>query len=177
MLEIYWGLLITGTLFTLLTVLFDDIIGNLLDVLSVDLPGFLSTTVIMSFLTAFGGAGVVLTLYTELSTSAILALSAMISFVAATLFYLLYIRPMENSENSTGFSIGDFRGTVAEVSVSIPATGYGEVMVKAGAGYTNQIAASFDKEEIPTGEKVIVVEVKDQVLYVSRYEPHWNTPG
>ena len=46
----------------------------------------------------------------------------------------LYIRPMERSENSSGYSMNELTGLIGEVLVPIPVVGFGEVMVKAGAG-------------------------------------------
>ncbi|MNH46118.1 hypothetical protein D3C79_1087720 [compost metagenome] len=61
-------------------------------------------------------------------------------------------------------------GTLAEVLVPIPASGCGEVMVKVGAGFTNQIASSFEGVAIASGARVVVVEVKDSTLYVSEVD-------
>lgn len=42
------------------------------------------------------------------------------------------------------------------------------MLIKIGAGNTNQIAASSDGEDIPAGTRVVVAEIKDGVLYVFR---------
>ena len=84
--------------------------------------------------------------------------------------YYGYVRPMRNSETSTAFSMKLLPGRIGEVTVPIPAQGYGEVLMSTGAGHTNQIAASFEKIAIQMGAKVVVVEVKGDTLYVSRFE-------
>ena len=77
---------------------------------------------------------------------------------------------MKNSENSSGYSVQELIGKIGEVTVPIPAGGYGEIVVKAGVGLTNQIAATMDHTEIPAGTRVVVGEVKDGVFHVFRFE-------
>ncbi|WP_246938692.1 NfeD family protein [Bacillus pinisoli] len=174
MLEFYWGCLITGIIFTLLTVIFDDFLGNMMDgmmeALAFDLPGFFNTTVIMSALTAFGGAGILLTIYTSISQPIIFILSLCIGLILSIFFYLLYVKPMENTENSTGYSVQDFVGKVGEVTIPIPKDGYGEILLSIGGGASNQIAASFEDIDIPSGVKALVIEIRDDTLLVSPYE-------
>ncbi len=76
---------------------------------------------------------------------------------------------MSNAESSTSISVHDLKGKVGEVITTIPATGMGEVLIQSPSGSWNEIAASFDKEEIKQGKKVLVVEIKEQILYVSEF--------
>jgi len=82
------------------------------------------------------------------------------------LLYLLVIRPADRTENSTGFQLLDLVGREGEVWISIPTDGFGEVLVTMTGGNTNQIAASFAGDPIPEGIRVVIREVRDQVLYV-----------
>jgi membrane protein implicated in regulation of membrane protease activity len=108
--------------------------------------------------------------YSELGGAAVIAVAALIAVIAGICVYFFYVKPMENSESSTGYSMKELSGVIAEVLVPIPAVGYGEVIVKAGAGVSNQIAASFEGTMIPSGARVVVIEVKDNTLYVSKLE-------
>lgn len=174
MLEIYWACLIGGVIFAVVTVVVGDLIGNLfdgiLDFLSIEGLHFLQPVVLVSGITAFGGAGILLTEYTSLQVLPAAVLSVIAAILLSVPVYFFYVKPMENTENSTGYSMQDLTGRLGEVTVPIPATGYGEVIMKIGVGNTNQIAASFDREDIQTGTRVVVVEVRDGTLYVSRYE-------
>jgi membrane protein implicated in regulation of membrane protease activity len=173
-LEVYWGCLITGIIFTLITVIFDDYLGNFLDgimdALTIDLPGIFQTTVMMSALTVFGGAGILLTTYTGMPWLLILLLSLVIALILSVIFYFLYVRPMENTENSTGFSVQDFVGMVGEVTIPIPQNGYGEVVLTIAGSSSNQIASSFEGEEIELGKKVLVIDISEGTIQVSPYE-------
>jgi membrane-bound ClpP family serine protease len=178
MIEVYWGCLIGGILFALVTVIFGDLVSNLFDglfdFLSVEGPDFLNPMVIVGGITVFGGAGILFNEYTSLTAFIIIMLAILISIVVSVLVFFFYVRPMQQSENSTGFSLQDLNGKIGEITISVPATGYGEVMIRIGGGNTNQIAASFDKEEIPSGAKVVIVESIKSVLYVSRFDSEFD---
>ncbi len=174
MLAVYWACLIGGLLFSVVAVLLGDLVGGA----DHDVPhgdvhdfdhglDFLKPAVIVSAIATFGGAGILLTDYTDFSHGLALALAITIGVVMAVLIYFLYIRPMRNAEISTGYSMADLVGMVAEVITPIPERGCGEVMVKVGAGHTAQIAASFDGVVIPSGAKVVVVQASREMLYVT----------
>lgn len=174
MLELYFGFLIFGVIFAFITVIFDDVLGNLLDgvfdALAIDGLDFFNPMVIVGGLTVFGGAGIMLTKNTTLASGVVFIIAILLAIIISILVYFFYVKPMQNSENSTAYSIQELSGKIAEVITSIPKDGYGEVLVKVGASNTNQIAASFENDAIHTGVRVVVVEVKDSVLYVSRFE-------
>ncbi|MEF2247901.1 MULTISPECIES: NfeD family protein [unclassified Paenibacillus] len=155
-------LLITGILYAVVTFFFGDWVGDVLD----GFPLFQST-VLVSGLTAFGGSGLLLYRYSPLQGFILVGAALIIAAALATLVFFLYVKPMKNSENSIAFKLQSLEGAIGEVLTPIPASGYGEVLVKVGAGVTNQIAASYDGTSIPSDAKVVVVEVKEHTLFVS----------
>ncbi|WP_020615394.1 NfeD family protein [Paenibacillus daejeonensis] len=164
-----------GILYALISVIFGDILSEaldgVLDFLSMESMSWLQPMTLVGGITAFGGAGLLLTRYTAIGAWAIVLIALLSAVMIGISVYFLYVKPMQNSENSTGFSFQELSGKIAEVLVPIPATGYGEVLVRVGsAGVTNQIAASHDGEPIPSGSKVVVVEVRDHTLYVSKLD-------
>jgi len=168
---LYLGCLVGGVLFALVTVILGDLVSNaldgLLDFMSVD---FLKPTVIASAVTVFGGAGILLTRYSGLNNVPNMLFAILIAiFISMTVFYL-YVKPMENSENSTGYSIQDLIGRIGEITISLPALGYGEVMVKVGAGNVLHIAASLEQQELFAGTRVVIVSEVDGVLHVTEFE-------
>lgn len=168
---LFLSCLALGILFAVVSVIFGDWLSQAmegaLDFLSLEGPAFLSPMTLFGGITAFGGAGLMLTRYTSLTPWIVVLLAIVIALVIGAAVFFLYVRPMENSENSIAFTLQSLSGALGEVTVPIPAAGYGEVMIRAGAGVTNQIAASFDRQPIASDAKVVVVEVKDNVLYVS----------
>lgn len=168
MIDLYWGCLIAGVLFTLVTVVAGDFISNLLDgaldFLSLD---FLKPVTLGGAVTSFGGAGILLTTYSAIPWPAALTASLVIAVCTAIASYYVYVRPMRNAETSTAFSHRGLIGRTGEVIVPVPAAGCGEVLLSTVGGVTNQIAESFDGEPIQGGTKVVVVETRDGALLVS----------
>ncbi|WP_195575700.1 protease [Paenibacillus sp. 1001270B_150601_E10] len=165
---LYWGLIIFGVLYALVTLLFSEVLDHFFDALIGDSGlDFFQPTVLVSGLTVFGAAGLLLSRYTFLSTAWIIVLAVAGAIAVSIGVYFLYVRPMENSENSLSYSIQDLVGSIGDVSISIPSKGYGEVMIRIGLTNTNHIAASFEGEAIPQDSRVVVVEVKDHTVYVS----------
>ena len=82
-------------------------------------------------------------------------------------FYFIYLKPMRESENSVAFSIQDLVGTLGEMLTSVQGNAYGEVLIRFGASYTSQIAASTSGDMIVKGAQVRIDLVKEGILYVS----------
>lgn len=175
MLTVYWACLLGGLAFTLVTLLFGDLLDGALDGLDAfegfdGLGDFLDPLSFVGGLAVFGGAGIVLTETTDLGTGLAAAVAAVIGLALALVMHFVYVKPMKRSENSTGFSMREYRGKLGEVITAIPARGYGEVLVRMGASNTFQPAASFEGQPIPRGTRVVVVEVRGGDLWVAPFE-------
>lgn len=172
LLNIYWGCLLGGLMFALVTIIFGDLLGGifhgLFDSLSFDHLDFLQPMVVVSGIAILGGAGVMLTKYTSLAPQAVAIISLMLAVLLSVAIYFAYVKPMKNSENSTAFSMQDLIGLTGEVVTSVPAQGYGEVILRVGAGHSNQIAVSLNDEEIPTGTKIFVAKAEKNIVHVVR---------
>lgn len=168
---LYLGCLAGGVLFALVSVIFGDVLSNaldgVLDFLSVDI---LKPMVIASAITVFGGAGILITRYSGLTAIPNLLLSILIAVIISVLVYFLYVKPMENTENSTGYSIHDLVGRIGEITITLPGLGYGEVMVKVGAGNVLHIASSLEQRVLTAGTRVVIVDEVDGVLLVTEFE-------
>lgn len=161
---LYWLCLGGGLVVTVLLVLAGDVLEGLLD--AVDGPVDLYTVV--GGLSAFGGAGLLLTEYSSLATVAAAVVAGVLGVVAAVLLEVLYVRPMRRGETSIGFSQQEYAGKTGELSTSVAPGGFGEVVIRMGASTTFQTAASFTGEALPDGARVVVVEVApDGVLRVA----------
>ncbi|WP_368293099.1 protease [Dehalobacter sp. TBBPA1] len=172
--EFYWVCLIGGVLFAFVTIIFGDILGNffdgLFDTFSMNHLDFLQPMVLVGGITVLGGSGIMLNRYTRLEPLPVAVISLAIAVLVSVIVFFAYVKPMKNCENSSGFSMNDLVGKIGDVSVPIPAGGYGEVVMKIGAGLTNQIAANMTQAEIPDGTRIVVGEVKDGILYVFPFE-------
>jgi membrane-bound ClpP family serine protease len=168
--NIFWGCFLTGILLTLASLLFGEVLSGWADTLAGHPIAFLQPVVWVGGLTAFGGLGILLLHYSPLSAVIALLFAAFAAIVISILIWLFYVKPISRSEISTGFSMRELAGSIGEVTVSIPQIGFGEVMIKAGPGFTNQVAAGFQGAAIAAGLRVVVVEVKDDVLFVSLFD-------
>jgi len=172
---LFWACLAGGMLYAIVAIVFGDVLSSALDgaldFLSLDGWSWLQPMTIVGGITVFGGAGLMLDRYTGLGTAAVLLLALLLAVVIGAGVYFFYVKPMQNTENSTGYSVQDMSGKLAEVLVPIPSSGYGEIVIRMGpAGVTNQMAQSFDGEPIEAGAKVVIVEVKNGELYVSKVD-------
>ncbi|SDF95367.1 NfeD-like C-terminal, partner-binding [Fontibacillus panacisegetis] len=165
---LFWSCFVGGALFTLISTLFGDLLGGWLegvfDFLSAD---FLKPIISASAITTFGGSGILLSRYTNINSIAVLIISILIALLLSVIIYFAYVKPMENSENSVGFSNSELPGKLGEVTVPIPSNGYGEVMIKMVSGNTLHIASSWDGRDIPVGTLIVVVNTQDGVVQVS----------
>lgn len=168
---LYLGCLALGVIFALVSVLIGDILGDALDgmfqFISLD---FLNPTVLAGGVTVFGGAGLLLTRYSGMEAVAVMILSILIAALSGLLMYFGFVKPMDKSEVSNGFSMMELPGKIGQITVPIPAHGFGEIMVRFGASNTLHTAASFEHQMLPAGIKVVVVEVKEGVALVSEFE-------
>ncbi len=169
---LYWTCLIIGAVYALFSLIFGDWLGDVLG--GIELPGmdFLKPIVLAGTVTVFGGAGIILDKYTMLSTAVVLLLSVAIGILGAFLVFFAYIKPMEHSEVSNGYSIRDLVGKIGEITIPIPEVGYGEVMVRLSGGNVVHIASSFDRASIAAGSRVVIIEEKEGVLAVAEFEQH-----
>ncbi|QUL56528.1 protease [Paenibacillus tritici] len=168
---LYLGCLTLGVLFAVVSVVIGDLIGSALhgvfDIVSFD---FLNPTLLAGGITVFGGAGMLLNRYSGLEDGVILALSLLIAAFMGVVMHLVVVKPMRNSEMSSGFSMSELPGRIGEVTIPVPGAGYGEIMVKFGASNSLHTAASFEQQALPAGIKVVVVEVREGVALVSEFE-------
>lgn len=170
MMDLYWGCLYGGILFALLSLLGGRSLHRAHGLNgSIRFHGLrlLHPLTIVGSTTAFGGAGILLARYTTLSDGLLPVFAALFALLFSVAIHFGYVRPMARSETSIGFSKNDYVGRTALVTVPIREMKRGQVMIRMGAGNTCEPAASFDGDAIPSGSQVVVIEVRDHILYVS----------
>ena len=168
MLDVYWGCLIGGMVFGVVSLLFGDGIGDAVDAIGIDGLDFLHPMTVVGAVTFFGGAGIMLADYTELDPASVIWLSAAGAVAFAVLAFFAYVRPMRRTESSLGYSERELVGRSAVVSIPIPGNGSGQVRVSLGEQATYQIAASYDGRAIEEDAVVIIVEIEDGEVCVMR---------
>lgn len=167
----YKACLIFGLAFSLLALIFGDFLDDAMDGLfDAIIPGDLdsSFSLFVTFLSVFGGIGLLLSYNSNLSDNVIIVLSILMGILITASFYFFYLKPMKDSENSVAFSINDLIGEQGEVTITIEPNKYGEVVIALKVGKTSQIAATDADEVISVNSLVQVDKVRDGVLYVSK---------
>jgi len=168
---LYLGCLALGVIFAVVSLLVGDLIGDTLQgMFHFPAIDFLNPAVLAGGVTVFGGAGLLLTRYSELPAGTVAVLSLLSAAFAGILMYLGFVKPMERSEVSSGFSMKELPGKIGVTTIPIPEQGFGEIMVKFGESNSLHTAASFEHDSIPAGIKIVVVEVQDGVALVSEFE-------
>lgn len=176
--KIYWAIaLVTSTIFVIQTILsliglgdFDmdiDLDGG--D--SLDTSGFsdmLSIKNAINFLLGFGWAGVCF--YDSIPNRFLLGIVAFLCGVAFVAMFIYIFKKLMKLESNGAFDINSAEGKTCNVYLRIPAnrTGTGKVQISFD-GSVQELDAVTDGDMIPTGTKVVVMEVlNNNVLHVEK---------
>jgi membrane protein implicated in regulation of membrane protease activity len=142
-----------GGVLLLITVVFDDILGGLLDGIGFDVGGTTITPILLGFVGMFGAGGLFATQVLDLHGAAAAIVGVVSGIGGAALAGVLF-GLLKRSESAEPFNIADLVGDSAYVTVAIPAGRYGSILVKA-EGQTHEFSATSDRE-IPAGRTVII---------------------
>lgn len=175
MADLYLGCLIGGLLFALVSLLFSGIGGHHPDVGHPDPEhgihlDFLKPVVIVSAIAGFGGTGLMLDRLVDLPAALEAVIAAVSGIALSAGVWFLTVRPMRNAEQSIGYTLAELQGKVGDVVTTIPERGYGEIVVRMGAGLTARPAVSAEGERIAAGTRVVIVEVEGGELRVVPFE-------
>lgn len=163
---IYLFLLIISGSITILYLFFGDVFEGIGEV-----SVFFNPVLILAFITFFSAGGFILEKVTALNAFLIMAISALIALILDVLLNVFVLVPMKSAEQSLAYTEKSLEGRVGKVIVSIPERGFGEVVIESYSGMISKPAASFEDKPIAEGVEVLVIELKDGVLYVTPYKP------
>jgi membrane-bound ClpP family serine protease len=173
---VFGACLVLGGGLLLLTLIFDDLFGGLLNVihLGFDLGGVSPTPVLLGFLAMFGVGG----LFGLHSLGVGAGIATLVGAGAGLLgagVVLGAFRVLGAAESTESFSLQDMVGSTGRVSVGIPASRYGTVLISF-AGSSHSMGATSDTE-IPAGRMVKVVGVAGTNLVVEPVSVTTSTEG
>jgi len=142
-------------------------------------PFNLST--ISAFLAWFGGAGYLLTRYSNFTTAAILAVAGGAGVVGGGVIFVTlakFIFPQLTEMRSEDYVV---QGTVARISSSIAPGGTGEIVYSLGGTQHVDGARSTSGEALDRGTEVVIMKVERGIAYVERWDKfadqHQLPPG
>jgi membrane protein implicated in regulation of membrane protease activity len=150
----------------LITVLVDDILGGILDALSIDfdIGGVSLMPLALAFVSMFGVGGLFATQVLDVHGGQAAIVGTVFGAAGFGVVYFLF-SAMRRSEGAQPFSTRDLVGRDAYVGVGIPAGRLGSVIVKA-EGQTHEFGATASVD-IPAGTTVRVTGIAGTGLIVA----------
>ena len=138
---------------------------------SSDMPGVsaLSPTVISSFITAFGGMGVIFSQFKATSAPIISAPLAVLGglVIAGSVLWLLQ-GLFSHTQSSSESKVGTLAGLTATIITPIPANGVGEIAyVQSGSRYTAPARLEDGATSVANGKLVRITRVVGSQFYVA----------
>ncbi|HNS50673.1 MAG TPA: NfeD family protein [Anaerolineae bacterium] len=157
-----------------------DIGGGDLLPASIDAPDVsvspLSPITIATFVTVFGGLGVITLQFLKIDPRWSLLIAAGGALLGSGLMFLLYSRVLIGSQASSQVQRRELIGLEAEVSVPIGEMSPGQVSYITKAGRMISIARSIDGQPIPRGQFVKIVRVMGPQVLVRPAAPQDEKP-
>ena len=156
---------LVGGVLLLITVVFDDVLGGLLDGFGFDIGGTSITPILLGFVGMFGAGGLFATQVLDVHGAQAAIIGVVVRHrrapaLAGVLFGVLRAGPRARSRSRSS----DLVGGTAYVGVGVPAGRYGSVLVKA-EGQTHEFSATADVD-IAAGRTVEVIGVAGTGLIV-----------
>lgn len=159
-----YALIISGSLI-ILYLFFGDIVEGVGEA-----SGFINPVLILAFITFMSAAGYILEFLTSWNSLLIALVAAGIALVLDILLNVFVLIPISSAEESLVYTEDSLRGRVGLVILPIPEDGFGEVLIESYSGRISKTAASIDNQTIAEGQKVLVVEAKDNTVVVMKHE-------
>lgn len=131
----------------------------------------LSPITIATFVTVFGGTGVLTLQFLDIDPRWSLLIATAGALACAAVMFLFYSQILIRSQASTTVRRGELIGLEAEVTVPIGAAAPGQVSYVTKAGRMSSTARSADGTAIPRGQLVQIVRVAGAQVLVQPAAP------
>jgi len=134
-----------------------------------DMPGFaaISPTTIASFVTAFGGLGMVLSKFEKTRSPWIsVPLSAIGGLLITALICMLFRAVFRRTQGSSEARVAQLLGVAATIITPIPAKGVGEIAYVAGGTRYTAPARSLSGADLGSGQAVRIARIVGSQFYV-----------
>ena len=162
---VFGACLVVGGGLLLLTLIFDDIFGGILNAihLGFDMGGVSPTPLLLGFVSMFGIGGLLGEHGFGLGAGLATLVGVVAGLIGAGVVFGAF-KALRQAESTDTFSLQDMIGSTGRVSVGIPANRYGSVLISF-AGASHNMGATADAE-IPAGKVVKVIGVAGNNLVV-----------
>jgi len=130
----------------------------------------LNLTVVLMFVTWFGGAGYVMTHSRSAAAAVAFTVAMVLGFAGGGLMYLFMARVLIANEHPLREEDFEMVGILGHVSSTIRETGTGEVIYTQQGTRRSCGARSQDGRAIERGTEVVVMHYEKGIAYVQRFE-------
>ena len=120
------------------------------------------------FLIVFGGAGILIEKSNWFSNILSLVISALIGILISLLVYKLLIIPLKKAESTTVMSEKNFIGLDAEVQLKTSDKNIGQIKFIVNGIIMNSPARASTSTIYSAGEKVVIIDIKDNVFIIDK---------
>ena len=125
--------------------------------------------VAVSFLTVFGGLGILGTDYFKWIAIIVFFVSFSSGIIVAFSLYKFIVIPLYKSENSTEVARQDLIYTTAHIISPIMENGFGEIKYTVNSIRYTAPAKHFKGKAVKQGETVIIYSIENNIFYVMEY--------
>lgn len=123
--------------------------------------------VAVSFLTVFGGMGIMGLKYFKWNSIIVLLASLACGIIVATFLYNFIAKPIYRSENTSDVSREELIGIPAEVISDILENGFGTIKYTVNSIMYTAPAKHIDQKAVKQGGKVFIYKIENNVFYIS----------
>ena len=158
-----------GLVFLLISLIFGELFDNLgLDLNAdgiADGPGFLDSRALSVFVTSFGGFGAIgIQMGLSILASSLLGLASGVILGGVV---MAFARFLYGQQSSSSVSTSQLVGRTAQITVTIPAGGIGQISCRVGEERVEKIARARDGLELRAGTLVRIDEIAGDSVIVS----------
>ena len=150
-------------------IFFYMLFGDLLEAVG-EVSVFLNPVLVLAFIIFFSATGFIFEKTTSIHSGLIAVIALAIAFILDAILNVFILVPMANAEQSLSYTEDSLVGRVGKIILSVPQDGYGEIFIESKSGMILKPAASYDNIPIQQDEQVLVLEVKNGVLFVVPYQ-------
>lgn len=130
----------------------------------------INPVLVLAFITIGSASGYIFEAYSAINSVLIFFISCVIAFIITAGLHFFILIPLSSAEESLAYTEQSLKGRIGKVITSIPEDGFGEVLIENASGRISKPAAGYKGEAIREGANVLIVEVKNSVLYVTMYD-------
>lgn len=125
----------------------------------------LKPIVIASFVTVFGGIGMICQIL-HYSTLMSVLVALFTAFATSSLLYSFIVVPLYKAQNTSAVSQKALIGAIAKTTLPIKTKQYGKITYCINGNTYSAPALSVDKKDIEMGAHVVIIDIKKNTFYV-----------